>query len=262
MELGRHAEALADFERVAALSPGNTDADYQRGAQLLRLHRPAEALTAVNEFLLLAPDNTSALLIRGAALEELGRDEDALEDFNEVISREPGHPVPYYNRATMLDKLGRRQEALDAYDQAIARAPGEASFHVKKAVVLAGAGDLDSALAEFDTGCGLRPEAAGEAQAWAGAILWHRGEAQAARERFAQVRGHLTGTAARDAAQLEAIARCALGDPSGAERALEAFTAAQKPGHNNKELTALYDLLADPRLPGVDRLRAITGTDR
>lgn|GEM_PF-6437810 len=66
--------------------------------------------------------------------------------------------------------------------------------------------------------------------------------------------GRVTGTAAFRAAELAAVARCALDDPGGAEQALRAAGPSRG---SVRELAPLYDLLADPPLPGIDRLRAI-----
>jgi protein O-GlcNAc transferase len=196
-------------------------------------------------------------MLRGAELAAAGCDEEALEAFGEAASRDPGNAMAHHNRAVMLTRLGRPEEALDAYDQAITRAPGRASFRIRKGVALAAAGDLDGALAEFDAPAVLQSEAAGEAEAWAGAILWHRGDTRGARERFGRVTGRLTG--AHRAVALEAIARCALGDPGGAESALRDDEPVPRPAPDDS-LAALYHLLTDPPLPGIDRLRAITGS--
>jgi len=164
--------------------------------------------------------------------------------------------MAHHNRAMTLTKLGRREEALAAHDQALTMAPDQAFFHTQKGIALAVAGEIDSALIQFDAACRLQPELAGEAEAWAAAILWHRGDAQGSRERFARVKGRVTGTATSHATELEAIARCALGDPGGAEQALRDVAAEGLVRHDR--LAPLYDLLSDPPLTGVDRLRAIT----
>lgn len=250
--LGHPAEALADFGQVCALMPGQTDADYQRGIQLSRLSRHDEALAAVDEFLRRVPGNTDALLLRGSELSELGRHEDALEAFDEVLSGDSGHAVAHHNRAAILTKLGRRDEALAAHERAVAAAPEEIYFRIQKGKALVAAGELDSARDEFDTVSRLRPQDAGEAEAWAAAIVWHQGDAQAARERFTKVKGHLTGGSAKSA-MLEAIALCALGDPGAAEQALRHGRIGTTA---HEDFDRLCELLSDPPMPGIDRLRA------
>ena len=95
---------------------------------------------------------------------------------------------------------------------------------------------------------------------WAGAIMWHQRAPIAARDRFALIQGHVTGCTRFHTAVLEAIALCGLGRPDDAEqhlcRALPRGAAGYSP-----ELQALFDLLSDPLLPGIDRLRSIIETE-
>ncbi|HEU5387944.1 MAG TPA: tetratricopeptide repeat protein [Streptosporangiaceae bacterium] len=226
---------------------------YRDAARLARLGRHGRSLAALNRVLALVPGDTGALMLRGAELAALDRDAEALDAFDEVLARSPGHAAAHHNRAMTLARLGRRDEALAAHDQAVACEPGRAYFRTQKGIALVAAGGLDQALAEFDAACGAQPEAAGEAAAWAGAIMWHRGDAARARERFSGVRGRVTETTAARAAELDAISRCALGDPESAERALRAAGRAPSP----ERLAALYALLCDPPLAGIDRLRDI-----
>jgi hypothetical protein len=55
---------------------------------------------------------------------------------------------------------------------------------------------------------------------------------------------------------MEAIALCARGRPVDAEALLLEAAALRIPGDRG-EPRAIYDLLADPPLPGINRLRAI-----
>jgi hypothetical protein len=64
-----------------------------------------------------------------------------------------------------------------------------------------------------------------------------------------------------DTAELEAIARCALGDPSGAGRALREAKSRRGLVHQDR-LAPRYDLLAAPPLAGLDQLRVIATADR
>jgi tetratricopeptide (TPR) repeat protein len=232
--------------------PGQTDADYRRAIALSGLGRHQEALSAADEFLRRFPGNTDALLLRGAELSELGRPEDALQAFDEIVSGDPGHAVAHHNRAVLLTKAGRRDEALDAYDQSIASAPEQIYFRIGKGKALTAAGELDRARDEFDAASRLRPQEAAEADTWAAAILWHQGDPQAARERFTQAKQHLTGGPSAKNTTLEAITLCALDNASAAEQALR-----QGPGTpSGEDFDRLCELLSDPPLPGIDRLRS------
>jgi hypothetical protein len=118
------------------------------------------------------------------------------------------------------------------------------------------AGQLDMALAEFDISSRLAPTGAGEGAAWAGAILRHRGDAPGADRWFARVEGRVSGCTPFRTAEMEAIALCARGRSIEAEALLLEAAALRIPGDRG-EPRAIYDLLADPPLPGINRLRAI-----
>ncbi len=59
----------------------------------------------------------------------------------------------------------------------------------------------------------------------------------------------------------EALALCGLGQPDNAEKRLLDATALRAPGDRVELRTTIYDLLSDPPLPGIDRLRTIIDND-
>ena len=254
-EISRPVSVLSDMRRRRA------DYYYREAARLARLGAHDQALAAYNRVIDLAPGSAEAHYLRAFELSHLGRHADALADFDQVTALMPGETDAAYHRGSQLSRLGRHTEAFAAYDRAVAGASDPTFFRTRKGVALAGVGDFDSALTEFDAAYRAAPEKAGEAEAWAGAILWHRGKDQDARKRFARVKGRVSGNTAFGAAELEAIARCALGDPNGAEQALRAAKSRQGPVHQDT-LAPLYELLAAPPLAGVDQLRVIATADR
>jgi hypothetical protein len=122
--------------------------------------------------------------------------------------------------------------------------------------LLAEMGELDAALTELDHAERIDPDWAGEGVAWAGAILWHQREGAAARDRFMRVRGRVGGCTVFRTAEMEAVALCGLGQPDDAETHLLRYLPRRTPG-DLAEPRGLYDLLSDPMLPGIARLRVI-----
>jgi hypothetical protein len=59
---------------------------------------------------------------------------------------------------------------------------------------------------------------------------------------------------------MEAIALCGLGQPDNAEQRLLSAVP-HRAAADRAEPRTIYDLLADPPLPGIDRLRAIIDND-
>lgn len=173
-----------------------------------------------------------------------------------ALELDPGNASAHHNRGNVLAALGRHTDALAAYDRALELDPGYADAHESKGIALAVTGDFDNALAELDTACHLAPDGAGEGRTWAAAILWHRGDAAGARERFALAAGQMAGCTPFRIAEMEAIALCGLGQPGDAERRLLAALPLRAPGDRPRP-QSIYNLLCDPPLPGTDRLRAI-----
>jgi hypothetical protein len=99
----------------------------------------------------------------------------------------------------------------------------------------------------------------GEISIWIGAILWHKRDAARARERFASVEGRAAGSSPFHIAEIEALALCGLNQAERAEQRLLETLPLRAPG-DEAESRGLYDLLSDPPLPGIDRLRALKDT--
>jgi tetratricopeptide (TPR) repeat protein len=254
--LGRHQDALAAYDQAITLDPRNVGAHIGREISLLALGRHQDALAAYDQAITLDPRNAGAHNSRGIVLRALGRYQDALAAYDQAITLDPRNAIAHSNRGIVLRALGRHQDALAAYDQAITLDPRDGSAHENKGITLAAAGDFGAALAELDTADRLDPEGAGEGRAWAAAILWHQREPAGARELFELVEGRVTGCTPFHTAEMEAIALCGLGQPGAAERRLLGAVHSWVPGDRD-EPRAIYDLLCDPPLPGLERLRAI-----
>ena len=252
-----HSEiGLAAAKIAAGMLPNHAMAWRSYGSALRKAGRLEEALAAHDQAVTLEPDNADLHVSRGITLQDLGRVEDALAAHDKAVELNPKYSYGYTNRGSALQALGRFEDALAAYDHAIALNSNVPVRHINKGVLLAMTGHFDRALAEFDTAERLDPSRSGEARACAGAILWHRRDAAAARDCFARVRGHVKGPTPFQAAELEAIALCGLGQLDSAEQYLLSRMPQRHIG-DRADPTKIYDLLADPPLPGLDRLRAI-----
>ncbi len=248
--------SLAAAELAVGLLPDSAAAWRCYGPALRHAGRAGDALAAYRKAVEFHPDDATARNGLGATLRMLGRFPEALAATDAALILAPGHSRTYVNRGAALAAMGQFADALTAFDQALEVDPDNAVAHGNKGIALAVTGDLDNALAEFDAACRLDPPDTGESSAWAGAIRWHRGDEAAARQHFARVTGCLRRRTPFEAARLEAIARCALGDPEGAEQRLLSAIPLRSAGDRARP-RAIYDLLADPPLPGIDRLRAI-----
>ena len=90
--LGRHEEALADFDAVLAAAP-HPLAAYNRGLALAVLGRPDEAVEAYDRSLGMMPNHVPALSSRGVALQALNRHAEAIESFDRALALTPDLPM-------------------------------------------------------------------------------------------------------------------------------------------------------------------------
>ena len=121
--LGRHDEALADFERALALKPANPMTLLYRGNVLLELSRCAQALESYDRLLERAPNYGEGWFRRGTALWRMDRPEAALASYDKAVDLDPDHFEASFNRGTVLLKLERYDQAFSAYEKAMTLAP-------------------------------------------------------------------------------------------------------------------------------------------
>lgn len=148
-KLGRHAEALDDWDRLVRLSPGDADAHVRRGRSLDALGKPADALKAFDTALRIQPGN--ALALNGHALSNraLKRYGEALQDFDALLAVAPQFASGHYNRGLVLMDMQREEEALRAFGNAIDLDKGYAAAYTQRGNIHMDAGRRQAAVAEF-----------------------------------------------------------------------------------------------------------------
>ena len=152
-DMGRHGDALRDFDAALAKNPDSVDAHAGRGQVLEILKRPEEALAAYAAAIPAADrtfdrhwklweetskdlsedaswrsrlrrerDHSLALthLYRGMMLGKLGRREDALKDYNEALRLRPEYRAVYVNRGWMHERGKEPALARADYEKAAA----------------------------------------------------------------------------------------------------------------------------------------------
>jgi hypothetical protein len=101
-------------------------------------------------------------------------------------------------------------------------------------------------------------QSTGTADAWSAAITWHRGDPLEARRLFEQAAGKPMGMNRCESVHMQAVVSCALGhiDIDSAADLFRGQAYSADPATRDV-LSRLYDLLSDPLMPGIDRLRVI-----
>jgi Flp pilus assembly protein TadD len=140
VHLGQREAALADYDRLLALDPGNAAAAHGRAGVLHGLGRLDEALAAVDGALEQAPALAKAWSNRGAFLIQMARDEEGVASLERSVALDPADADAWYNLANGHGRLRRMDEAFAAFDRATALRPDFASAHWNKALALLAAG--------------------------------------------------------------------------------------------------------------------------
>ena len=74
-DLGRHQDAIRDYNRALSIDPENANAYYNRGIAYDDLGRYQDAIRSYNTALSIDPDYANAYINRGIAKEQLGIDD-------------------------------------------------------------------------------------------------------------------------------------------------------------------------------------------
>ncbi|HTQ14927.1 MAG TPA: tetratricopeptide repeat protein [Rhizomicrobium sp.] len=173
---GRHAEAIAAFERALAAKPDDARVLFALGntARVLGLARPAEdffrkvlalepgrleavvnlanLLRANGQFdaaqallapaLARAPDSAELWLTLGSVHRERGDAAQAARHYREALARRTDYPAALANLADLLFDAGGNEEALALYDRAIRRDPHAHQAKLNRAVLHLASGNL------------------------------------------------------------------------------------------------------------------------
>ena len=146
----RYAEALAIYERVTHMTPGDGSAFYNKGVALDGLKRYEEAIVAYNMAIQLNPQHVSSHYNKGVALGSLKRYTEALAIYDQTLRLDPNKVNAYYNKGVIYDELKRYTEAIVCYDQALRLNPGYVSAYYNKGVALGGLKRYAEAIACYD----------------------------------------------------------------------------------------------------------------
>ncbi|WP_240360844.1 tetratricopeptide repeat protein [Pyxidicoccus caerfyrddinensis] len=153
---GEPAEALIWYERVLELAPGHNTTRLHRALSLARLGRHAEAVADFDA--LVAGGYRKALVIhmrRAESLEALGREVEAERDWTLAIEEDPGNPWLLQQRANVRARLGRLEEAVKDLTDALATQAGEdvdPELLRERGALRARLGDAAGARADFEAG--------------------------------------------------------------------------------------------------------------
>ena len=153
---GAPAQALVWYERVLELAPGHNTTRLHRALSLARLGRHAEAVADFDA--LVAGGYRKALVIhmkRAESLAALGRDMEAERDWTLAMDEDPGNPWLLQQRAGARARQGRLESAVKDLTEALATQEGEdvdPELLLERGRLRGRLGDWDGARADFEAG--------------------------------------------------------------------------------------------------------------
>ena len=127
--MGKHEQAIADFENVVKLKPGYDKAYRQMCTTYLSISQPDKAEAAITVAMKSCGVDADLFFSRGLARYQMGRKEEAVEDYDEAIKIEPERKEYFNDRGYVLMELGRTDDAKKDFRKAL-----EIDPHYKLAV--------------------------------------------------------------------------------------------------------------------------------
>jgi len=116
--LGRHAEAIAEYDTALRINPKMAIPQNNKGNSLASLGRYEEAIACFDDAISLNPKFALPHKGKGNSLFKLGRFEEAVAEFDKAIKLEPNYASAYHNKGVALHALGRSAEAKAAFVKA------------------------------------------------------------------------------------------------------------------------------------------------
>ncbi|HEX7901479.1 MAG TPA: tetratricopeptide repeat protein [Planctomycetota bacterium] len=156
--LGRHEQALEDYDRAVRLAPDVADAWCDRGAALQAASQLDRAIADYSEAIARRPDLARAFVLRGTARAEKGDVEQADQDFLEAQRIAPFDVDAYVNRGVAFLRWKRTAEAVEEFDAALEIDPGHVEALSRRGVCRLLTLDCEGAMRDFEKALAIAPE--------------------------------------------------------------------------------------------------------
>jgi eukaryotic-like serine/threonine-protein kinase len=161
----RGAEAIAVFQNLVALRPGN-GRHWSCLGNLLNIRGDRagadaaleKAVAALREAIRLQPDLAYAHANLGLALMRQGKLVEAIAEYREAIRLRPDDGPTHFNLAIALGRQEKVDEAIVEYREAIRLQPNYAYAHSNLGVALMHQGKVDEAIVEYREAIRLKPD--------------------------------------------------------------------------------------------------------
>lgn len=155
---GMFADAVAHYQRALALDPDYPQVHANLGTTLLAQGKLHEAIVHYERALVLGPNYAEAHNNLGLALHRQGKFADAVAQYRRALALNPDYAAVHSNLGNALLAENKPQEAIAHYERAIALEPDYAEAHNNLGLVLEQQGKLDAAIAHYERALGRNPD--------------------------------------------------------------------------------------------------------
>ncbi len=158
-ELGRPADAIAQFDRAIAINPRSAEAWFDKAMCLLALKRYDAVQSNVAQALAINPRLVQAWVWLGHVLGDLGRDAEAFAAYDKALAVAPETADAWHGRARLLRRQRRHVEAIAAFDKTLTINPGLTAAWLDRGRMCLEGRQYDAAAASFSAALRLDPDA-------------------------------------------------------------------------------------------------------
>jgi protein O-mannosyl-transferase len=156
---GKNDEAMACFQQVIKYNPDDELGHAGAGLTLLAEGKPAEALPELDTAANLNPSDAQNLAHYAAALQQLGRADEATAKYRQALSIDPANVAALTGLASLGSNAGRLDDAEAECRRAIEVSPKDPRAHAALGDILEKKGDFNDAIAQYRQAIQFDPNA-------------------------------------------------------------------------------------------------------
>jgi len=168
---GNVTEAMAHFEKAAAIEPNAADVHSNLGSALLQQGLLEAAIRQFRQAISIQPDSALAHNNLGNVLSRQGRLDEAIIQLQKAVEFQPALVSARCNLATALLEAGRVDEAMQHLQRAIELQPNVSDAYVSLGSALLAKGQVNEAVADLRKAVELQPTLASTHYSLANALL-------------------------------------------------------------------------------------------
>ena len=187
LESSQAEEAIAAYQKAAALQPKDPEPHLSAGPLLEKSNHFAEAEEEYKQALALEPNSTDALIGMANIYMRGARFGDAVSTLRKLVSLHPDYAAGHIQLGRVLAADGKNDEAIGEFQAGLKLAPNDVEAQNDLAEIYAKAGKYDQALPLYQSLLSANPNDPGLHHSMGQAYMKQQKFAEAEREFFAAV---------------------------------------------------------------------------